>query len=143
MQWFTGGDSKEEEPEDSEDHKAAEQAVLADYLSDAVLADSAVARQVTSTVSALPFFPHFPACHVFAPHARLRCGAADGPLSSSTRPSTCCVLDQTASAEPLFWPRQSYGPNDLRFANVSLAALAFEETSEADFFEPCFPRRAR
>ena len=41
--------------------------------------------------------------------------------------------------DPVFWPRQVYGPDDLRNANVTIAALCFEDSCEAAYFEPCVP----
>jgi hypothetical protein len=38
----------------------------------------------------------------------------------------------------LFWPRDHFTPDDLRFANVCLAALNFEDANDASFFTP-FP----
>ena len=44
-----------------------------------------------------------------------------------------------ARTDPVFWPRQVYGPEDLRNANITIAALCFEESCESAYFEPCVP----
>jgi hypothetical protein len=41
------------------------------------------------------------------------------------------------SKEAVFWPRTPFKGEDVRFANLALASLAFETTSESAFFEPC------
>jgi hypothetical protein len=51
-------------------------------------------------------------------------------------------LADAESVGPRLRPRLSCGPSDLRFANVCLAALAFDETSEASFFNECFEGQA-
>ena len=49
-------------------------------------------------------------------------GGADGGRSSD---------GAARSNEPVFWPRQVYSPDDLRSANITIAALCFEESCES------------
>lgn len=47
----------------------------------------------------------------------------------------------TYTQEAVFWPSKDIDGLDVRAANITLAALCFDETNEFEFFEPCLKQR--
>eukprot|EP00615_Pteridomonas_danica_P012157 CAMPEP_0114342258 /NCGR_PEP_ID=MMETSP0101-20121206/9661_1 /TAXON_ID=38822 ORGANISM="Pteridomonas danica, Strain PT" /NCGR_SAMPLE_ID=MMETSP0101 /ASSEMBLY_ACC=CAM_ASM_000211 /LENGTH=614 /DNA_ID=CAMNT_0001476269 /DNA_START=15 /DNA_END=1859 /DNA_ORIENTATION=- len=63
---------------------------------------------------------------------------SDKQISSSSSLSVTKFNNNDESRGCLFWPRDQFTPEDLRFANLCLSALSFEDSSDASFFNP-FP----